>query len=197
MATNWARNTFNDNKKLTVINFFGGPGCGKSTTAAELFARMKKGQHKVELVHEVAKDFVWEEAYHVFGEQDYIFALQHRLIRRLTRHDIDYAIVDSSILLSLFYMPWDFPPSFCQFVEDAFDSYDNINIFLDRSPKIPYVQAGRNETEEQAQAKDQLMLDYFDRNKGRAHLWRVTAGAGAVDTCYRIVQQHVKPVVSV
>ncbi|TFG97417.1 hypothetical protein E4H12_08670 [Candidatus Thorarchaeota archaeon] len=196
MSANWSRNLFTDNKKLTVINFFGGPGCGKSTTAAELFARMKKGGYKVELIHEVAKDLIWEEAHHIFGEQDYIFALQHRLIRRLTRHDIDYAVVDCSILLGLFYYPWDFPPSFKQFVEDVFDSYDNINIFLDRSPDIEYVQAGRNETPEQALAKDNEMLDYFATNKGRIDLWRTRAGQDASETCYRIVQQHVKPSVS-
>ena len=67
MADNWSRNLFHENKKLTVINFFGGPGCGKSTTAAELFAKMKKANYKVELVHEVAKDFIWEEAQHLFG----------------------------------------------------------------------------------------------------------------------------------
>jgi signal recognition particle GTPase len=33
---------WSENKNLTVINFFGGPGTGKSTTAAELFALMKK-----------------------------------------------------------------------------------------------------------------------------------------------------------
>lgn len=196
MSANWSRNLFTDNKKLTVVNFFGGAGVGKSTTAAELFAKMKKGGYKVEFVHEVAKDLVWEEAHHVFGEQDYIFALQHRLIRRLTRHDIDYAVVDSSILTSLLYFPWDFPVSFKAFVEEAFASYDNINIFLDRSSDISYVQDGRNENEEQANAKDKEILDYFEARPAMYKIWRVKAGNPAADTCYRIVEQHVKPYVS-
>ena len=195
MADNWSRNLFHENKKLTVINFFGGPGCGKSTTAAELFAKMKKANYKVELVHEVAKDFIWEEAQHLFGEQDYIFALQHRLIRRLTRHDIDYAIVDSSLLNVLFYFPWDFPASFKQFAEEVFLSYDNINIFLDRNASIPYVQTGRNENEQQAKDVDRIVLEYFN-NSPQLKLWRVTAGDAAVDTCYRIVRQHVRQSVS-
>ena len=52
------RPSYADNKKLTVVNFFGGPGCGKSTTAAFLFGHMKVSDYKVELIHEVAKDFV-------------------------------------------------------------------------------------------------------------------------------------------
>lgn len=187
------RHTYYENKKLTVINFFGGAGVGKSTTAAELFAKMKKANYKVDLAHEVAKDLVWEEAHNIFGEQDYMFALQNRKLRRLIGHDIDYAVVDSSILLSLFYMPYDFPPSFRQYVEDAYDSYDNINIFLDRNPDLPYVQAGRNENEAQARAIDQSILDYFKRREAVVKLWRVTTGPQAANMCYEIVHFHKKP----
>ena len=48
--------------KTVVINLFGGPGCGKSTIAAELFAILKKQGYEVELVTEYAKDKVWEES---------------------------------------------------------------------------------------------------------------------------------------
>jgi len=143
-----------DNKKLTVINFFAGPSVGKSTIAPALYVKMKKKGMKVEFVHEFAKDCVWESMTHIFTEQDYIFGQQHRMIRRLIRHDIDYAVVDSSILLGLLYMPEWFPKSFEPFLLDVFHSYNNINIFLERNPAIPYVQAGRNQTEEQAKHKD-------------------------------------------
>lgn len=183
-----SRNTYDDNKKLTVVNFFGGPGIGKSTTAAELFARMKKKNYPVELIHEAAKDFKWEDWDHIFGEQDYIFAHQHRLIRRLTRHDIDYAVVDSSILLSLFYMPDDFPQSFRPFVRDVFDSYDNINIMLDRNPNLPYIQTGRNESEQQAIEIDEKVRQYF-MDAGIPH-HRIVAGDGAVEECMDLIVSH-------
>ena len=182
------RSTYHDNKNLAVVNFFGGPGCGKSTLAAELFAGMKKKNFNVELIHEAAKDFKWEDWDHIFGEQDYIFAHQHRLIRRLTRHDIDYAVVDSSILLSLFYMPSDFPRSFRPFVREVFDSYDNINIVLDRNPDIPYVQTGRNESEQQAIEIDQKVRQYFNDTDIPHH--RVMAGDTAVIDCMDIVASH-------
>jgi hypothetical protein len=150
-----------DNKSLTVINFFGGPGTGKSTTAAELYALMKKQHFKVELIHEVAKDYVWERWSHIFREQDWIFAHQHRLQRRLVGHDIDYVILDSSLLLGIFYTADDFPPSFKTLVREVFDSYTNINFYLARSGEFDYVQAGRNQTLEQAQVVDTQVLNYL------------------------------------
>lgn len=185
-----SRNPYTDNKKLTVVNMFGGPGIGKSTTAALLFGEMKKKNFKVELIHEAAKEFVWEDWAHIFGEQDYIFAHQHRLIRRLTRHDIDYAVVDSSILLSLFYMPDDFPPSFGPFVRTVFDSYDNINILLDRNPTLHYIQTGRNESEQEAIDIDNKVRQYFT-DTGIIH-YRVMAGDDVVSNCIDIVTAHCK-----
>lgn len=190
------RNSFHDNKKLTVVNFFGGPGAGKSTVSAELFSLMKRDRFKVELVHEFAKDLVWESADHMFGEQDYIFAHQHRFIRRLTRHDIDYAIVDSSLLLGLMYLPNDFPSSFRSFVLDVFHSYDNINIFLERNSDIDYVQTGRNESEEQARAKDEEILEFLTTHNIPVH--NVPAGLlRSAEECYKIVKQHKKIVVDI
>ena len=40
---------------MKVINFFGGPGVGKSTAACDLFVAMKKAGYKVEYVDEYAK----------------------------------------------------------------------------------------------------------------------------------------------
>lgn len=56
----------------TYVNIFGGPGVGKSTTAADLFVAMKKAGYNVELVTEVAKDFVWEDRSTTLTIQPYI-----------------------------------------------------------------------------------------------------------------------------
>ena len=53
--------TLDDNKKLTVVNLLAGAGCGKSVLAARLFAQMSIENFNVELVHESAKDFTWED----------------------------------------------------------------------------------------------------------------------------------------
>ena len=76
------------------INIFGGPGAGKSTTAALLFAEMKSGGFKVELVTEVAKDFVWEDRSTTLSIQPYITIKQHRNLVRL-KGKVDYVITDA------------------------------------------------------------------------------------------------------
>lgn len=177
---------WNANSTLKVVNLFGGPGVGKSTTAAELFAMMKKRGYKVELLHEVAKDFVWENWNHIFREQDYIFAHQHRLQRRLVSHDIDYVIIDSSMLLGLFYLPNDFPASFAPFLREVFDSYTNINIYLNRTNTFDYVQEGRNQTQIQAEEIDRKILQYLDDED--LITARVDAGDNAAMNCLFVVE---------
>ena len=121
-------------------------------------------------------------------EQDMIFAQQHRLIRRLVSHDIDYAVVDSSILLGLFYMPDWYPKSLSPLIVEVFNTYDNINIFLNRNPDIPYVQAGRYQNEQEAIEKDIAIRAYFKENN--IPHWQVMAGEHAVGSCMRIIEQH-------
>ena len=61
---------------MKVINLLGEPGAGKSTTAAEIYACMKKQGYKVELVTEYAKEVLYEDRYRVIEDQVYIFAKQ-------------------------------------------------------------------------------------------------------------------------
>lgn len=173
-----------DNKKLNVIQFFGGPGVGKSTTAADLYSFMKKRGYKVELIHEVAKDLVWDKRPDMFYEQDWIAAEQHRLQRRLVDHDINYCVIDSSILLGLFYAADDYPPEFNAFCRAVYDSYTNINVMLKRNPLIPYVQEGRNQTEQEAIIIDGQVQQYFN-DKNINHLQIVS---GTDTTIEQIVQ---------
>ncbi len=46
---------------MTIINLLGGPGSGKSTTAAGLFNIMKTEGMSVEFAGEFAKDLTWSE----------------------------------------------------------------------------------------------------------------------------------------
>lgn len=45
--------------KTLIVNLYGAPGAGKSVTAAELFAGLKKKGITTELVREHVKEFVW------------------------------------------------------------------------------------------------------------------------------------------
>lgn len=47
--------------KTICVNFFSGPGAGKSTLAAYVFSKLKMMGVNCELVSEFAKDKVWEK----------------------------------------------------------------------------------------------------------------------------------------
>lgn len=138
-------------KRTLIVNLFGGPGVGKSSTAAGIFSLLKLHSVECELVTEFAKDLVWEERYKTFGDQQYIFGKQHHRIWRL-RDKVDVIITDSPIMLSAVYRQETLSQSFVDSVVETTNSYNNYNVILTRAKK--YNPNGRNETEEQAKDLD-------------------------------------------
>lgn len=147
---------------MKVINLFGGPGSGKSTTAAGLFYHMKLRGQSVDLVTEYAKELVWEGRLEdMLDKQEDIFVEQQRRIRRL-RDNVDYAIVDSPLLLSYVYPKmnqvqkgvndWPAIEEFLNFVVAVNNTYNNTNIFLNRPSK--FEENGRDHDLEQSEAID-------------------------------------------
>jgi hypothetical protein len=153
---------------MKVINFFGGPGTGKSTTAAGLFHLMKTMGYKVELVTEYAKDVVYQESFFKLKDQLYIFTKQHHKLWKL-RGKVDYVITDSPLLLSLHYFqenPIYNEDNFKAFVKSTYDAYDNINIYLIRNlDHHPYQGYGRTQSESEAIQIDRDLVELLTQNK--------------------------------
>lgn len=55
--------------KTIIVNIYGSPSAGKSTTAAGVFYELKRNGIRCELVTEYAKSKVWEESYKVLNDQ--------------------------------------------------------------------------------------------------------------------------------
>ena len=133
-----------------VINLYGGPCSGKSTTASSLFARMKKDGYKVELVTEYAKELVYEEA--SLDNQLKISGEQYERVRRL-QGKVDYIITDSPILLGGLYCPRLYRVSLSLVLMQIHSEMDTLDIFLNRSDR--YDTYGRTQTHEEARVKDE------------------------------------------
>lgn len=146
---------------MQVINLWGGPGSGKSTTAAGLFSLMKLQQKKVELVTEFAKDLTYEENFISLSNQFAVSGQQDHRLRRLIGH-VDYVITDSPLLLGMFYASGVFQNEwFTNCLLGAFNSYNNRNFFIKRVK--PYVKLGRTQSEQEAETIGDRMLETFDK----------------------------------
>lgn len=135
-----------------------GPGAGKSTLAADIFAELKWEGINAELVTEYAKDKVWEESFKVFKSQIYIFGKQYHREKRLT--DVDVIVTDSPLMLSILYNS-DLGPTFDQLVYEVFNQFNNLNYFVERTK--PYNPKGRFQTEKEAKIKDQEIFDILNK----------------------------------
>ena len=144
-----------------VINLFGGPGCGKSTTAAAVFSLLKLHSVETELITEFAKDLVWEERFHTFKNQHYLFGKQHHRLWRVG-DKVDVMVTDSPIFLSLIYRKELYSDAFRKVVLEEFNAYNNINFFLNRIK--PYNEVGRNQTKKEAKQIDREIIKDLDKH---------------------------------
>jgi hypothetical protein len=144
---------------LTCINLFGGPGVGKSTIAADVFATMKINNYDVELVYEYAKSRVYEQHDSVLFDQTYLFAKQLRQMHRIDNYGIPFAVCEAPLMMSIAYARERAVPyqTFEPFVKDVSDSFNNINFVLNRS--VSYKSSGRVHGEEEAKKLDRLVMD--------------------------------------
>jgi tRNA uridine 5-carbamoylmethylation protein Kti12 len=155
------------NKKTRVINLYGGPGTGKSTNAARLFAMLKDEGINCELVTEYAKKLVWEERLKTFKNQIYVFAKQHHEME-MAKDDVDMIITDSPLLLNLVYQKEKTSQAFKHLVRQEYHKYNNVDILLERVKE--YNPKGRSQTEEEAKSLDLEIKDMLIGESQRSHL---------------------------
>lgn len=146
---------------MKVINFFGGPGSGKSTTAAGVFHEMKMQGYSVELVTEYAKDVTWDKRFDLLEDQTYVFAKQNRRLARL-QGQVEWAITDSPLPLAMLYMPKDYFRTFEPLVMEVWNSYQNISFIMRRH--FEYQTIGRKEDLLAAGQLDYDLQVLFDKH---------------------------------
>lgn len=146
--------------KTTIINVYGGPSAGKSTSAAYLYYLLKVAGENVELVREYVKDWAWDNR--KFSAYDEIYFLGKQV-----RHEsmlfgkVDYIVTDAPVYMTAYYASIYCSPTLAKGVKaeaQAFyqqvaeDGHQHLHIMLNRIR--PYVQEGRYQSESQAHAVD-------------------------------------------
>ena len=89
-------------RQTKTINIYGGPGVGKSTAAADVFATLKKQGYSCELVDEFAKGLTWDASAIEIADQVFCLGNQYHKMKRL-QGKVDFIITDSPILLNIVY----------------------------------------------------------------------------------------------
>ena len=148
---------------MKVINLVGGPGCGKSTTAAGLFYELKKRDYSVELVTEYAKSRVWEDSLRTLNDQIYVFGKQHHMQWKLLGN-VDYVITDTSLLFGLIYGGLQVTPAFEELVIEDFKRFDNICYFLKRDG-VTFAQSGRIQNLEASEKIDKDLIGIMNKHE--------------------------------
>jgi len=174
---------------MVNIQIFGGPGTGKSTTAAGLFYKMKTAGYKVEYITEYAKELTFACEDTRLSDQLHILGEQHHRLKRL-EGKVDYIIHDSPFVMGLMYLndnDTHLPKTeFKNLVLSMYYSYDSINIFLKRNKEIEYQKYGRSQELSEAINID-IKIKTMLENEGIKYT-EFMAHEDTVDTIYKFIR---------
>lgn len=144
----------------TIINLYGGPGTGKSTSAAYLYYLLKSQGENAELVREYVKDWAWEKRH--IGTYDQIYFLGKQVRRESMLYGkVDWVVTDSPVMIGTYYAQVYSPLSVSEgartstlafYRQAAEDGHRHVHVFLKRTKD--YVAAGRYQTEDEAKRVD-------------------------------------------
>ena len=148
-------------KDTLVVNLYGGPGTGKSSGAAYIFAKLKMAGVDAEYVTEFAKDKVWEGSQAAFKCQFYITGKQAFRVSRCFGK-VDVIVTDSPVRLGKIYADLIGRTQLGLACVEEADQYrgNTIEIFLERVK--PYNPNGRNQTEEESKEIDKTIRNMLD-----------------------------------
>lgn len=136
-----------------VVNLFGGPGAGKTTFAARLFAELKMRSVEAACPEEHAKIALWQGREYLLDNQMILLGRGWDTVVSLS-DKVEVIILDSPILFMSHYAGPSEPQCFHDTVADYHRRTDRLNLVVQRDTTLPYSTSGRRETAEQASLVD-------------------------------------------
>ena len=158
------------------ICLYAGPGAGKSTLAHFLADQLARDgfivEHSPEVIKPRAYRGDWPSDWENFTD---IFAKQMQQEREWLESGVKHVLTDSPIFLQCFYMAGRnaAPTLGClHLARDWERAHPAVNVYLDRSARIEYEQAGRYQDKKEAErldaslqaflASEEVECDHFD-----------------------------------
>lgn len=187
----------NINKNTRVINIIGGPGIGKTTISALLFARLKMEGYVCEYVQEYAKRLVWTKNYDKLNNQYFVTKKQYELLKEIRDNHIDFIITDGPLLHGIYYNKNNVNNTSDiekteKYILNCYKDFDNINIMLQRVKRgnEMYEQEGRIQTEDEAKIIDEELKKILIKENISYELF--SADNEAVDKILRYILEIIK-----
>ena len=169
-----------------VINLIGGPCSGKSTIAAELFARLKKMGVHCELCTEYIKDRIYEENNTIAHNQIAIFGMEHyNMMTKIGK--VDVLIHDGSLLNNIQYN-FENNQEFNNLIVAEYKKFNNLDFFIKRG-NIEFENYGRIHTYEQSIKIDEEIKQCYQKYGAK---YIEVESRDAVDKIIPIVLKQIK-----
>lgn len=149
-------------KGALIVNLFGGPGVGKSTTAAEIFCLLKRAGVEAVAPEEHAKLAIWSGQPHLLDNQIVLLGRTWETLTALARQ-VDVIILDSPILLCSIYALRRESENFHNLCDELHRRHRRINILLQRNNRAEYTRNGRRESLDEARDVDAMIRARLER----------------------------------
>lgn len=176
--------------QVQCLSTYGGPGLGKSTTALNVTADLKKEGINADYTSEVAKEKVYGKNINELRDQSSIIGEQIKRLNNLVKsRDVTIAVQDSPFILGIAYQNKEDPhvdeEDFRKFYVKQYLNYINLNILLKREQGVKYQEEGREQTLEQSVQMDKVIkkdvlqknnLAYIQLPAYQANLYMVELG---------------------
>jgi hypothetical protein len=142
------------------INLYGGPGIGKSTVSSIVFSELKIRGFNVEIVHEYAKELVYEGFDLREADSNFQYRIIMEQLRRelLFQNKVEYIITDSPLFLNAFYSKEKRALNLAR----GHDSSENFHFYLVRSNEH-FEGRGRSHSEKESLSIDKQMIRFLKK----------------------------------